>query len=288
MKHLLIICFLIYSFSDLFGQSSLTIEKISRLRQASINQTSDWDKLATNDSLILEIEEFLNQEGSFKTNLSEVPYLGDLKSPDLTFRIITWNVSMEDGTYKYYCYIQNAQANKNGISWYKLTDKHFEIKRMETRNLDADNWFGCLYYTIIPFKQNKNTLYALLGWEGHNKFSNRKVIECLYFDKNGTPRFGKTVFKDEKITKRRVVFEYSKDAYLLLRYNPDLKSIIFNRLEPMKPELEGLFAFYQPILTYDSFVLKKGNWLLKKDINPTNNKDKKIYNQPKSVKVPKK
>ena len=69
-------------------------------------------------------------------------------------------------------------------------------------------------------------MYVLLGWEGNNKFSNKKVLECLYFNNKGEPMFGKSVFESNRMNKRRVIFEYSKEAYLMLRYNEKMKKLI--------------------------------------------------------------
>lgn len=266
------------SFND-----SLVIE----YRKLSVSSETDALKRIYTDSLRTQIQLFLNQENSFDQHLSNIPYLGDIFSPDGAFRMITWNLTLNDGTYDYFCFVQKKPGEDHKAKWYELSDHHKDISRPEYRNLKMDNWYGALYYSIIPFKKDKKEMYVLLGWEGHNKFSNKKVMECLYFNNKGEPTFGKAVFESDRMNKRRVIFEYSKEAYFMLRYNEKLKQIIYNRLEPSKPELEGVYSFYQPTLQYDGFQYKKGKWVRIVDISPRNEKDGKVYHNPKDLKPPK-
>ena len=249
-------------------------------RELSLHAKSDVEKTNYSDSLRLAVKKFMNSPGSFDTPLGKIPYIGDIYSPDNAFRMITWNVSLKDETYDYYCFLQLA-PNANGESqWHELLDNHKNTRRPETKSLNKSEWFGSLYYSIIPFKKNKKTSYVLLGWEGNNKFSNKKILECLSFNAKNEPRFDQTVFKSGRFNKRRVIFEYSKEAYFMLRYNEKLKMIVFNRLEPAKPELEGLYSYYQPTTTFDAYVLKKEEWIIEKDVDPRNTKNNKIFIDP--------
>lgn len=287
-KHLFLCISILFS-GFLFAQT-LDISKISKYRDLTVKAKIDQDKYFYNDSLVVSIHEFLRAKNSFNTSLSnEIQYFGDLFSPDNEMRFLTWNVSLSDGTHDYFCFIQK-KPNEEGIStWFELTDNHKMIDRPDYKSLKKDKWYGCLYYSIIPIKVNKETIYTLLGWEGHNNYSTKKIIDILSFSSKGDPVFGKSIFVGEKNTKRRVVFEYSKEAYLLLRYNEDSKQIIFNRLEPPKPELEGLYSFYTPSLIYDAYELKKGKWIFTPDINPKNGESNKVFHDPlKAPKPPKK
>ena len=154
---------------------------IIHYRSLSVRAETDSLKYVYSDSLRSEIKLFLNQPNSFEQPLTNIPYLGDIFSPDGAFRMVTWNLSLINGTYDYFCFIQ--KKNEQGpipYSWFELTDRHKEITRPESRSLKKENWYGALYYSIIPFKKDKKNMYVLLGWEGHNKFSNKKILECLY------------------------------------------------------------------------------------------------------------
>jgi hypothetical protein len=275
--------FSLFSFGQNLGDSTMI-----SFRNLSMQSNTDAEKTRYSDSLRAQIKRFLLEKGSYEKSLSKIPYLGDLRSPDEAFRMITWNLSLKDGTYDYYCFIQLKADKGNPNKWFELVDHHKNIQRPEYKTLKKDNWYGALYYSIIPFKKDKKTMYALLGWEGNNKFSNKKIIESMYFSKKGEPVFGKSIFETNRVNKRRVIFEYSKEAYLMLRYNEKMKQIIFNRLEPSKPELKGLYSFYQPTMEYDSYKYKKGNWIIELDVNPRNKKNDKEFHNPKDLKPPKK
>jgi hypothetical protein len=256
-------------------------------RTQTVQSKDDSAKYFYNDSLRSQIKLFLNEEESFETPLGKIPYMGDIYAPDGEFRMITWNLSLADGTYDYFCFVQKKPTENGESFWHELIDHHKEISRAESRRLSKQNWYGSLYYSIIPFKLDKQKTYVLLGWEGHDKFTNKKIIESMYFNQKGEPVFGKAVFEGPRLNKRRVVFEYSKDAYLMLRYNDKTEQIIFNELQPSKPELKGLYSFYQPTMTYNAYQYKKGVWELVLDIKPQNKKNDVEFHNPKDLKPPK-
>lgn len=268
------------------GQS-INDSLILRYRSLSIQSQEDSIKYLYTDSLRAQIKIFLDQENSFNSPLNKVPYLGDIYAPDGAFRMVTWNLSLKDGTYDYFCFLQMKPDQDKYSDWHEFVDHHKEITRAESRKLSVQNWYGALYYSIVPFKLEKQTMYVLLGWEGNNKFSNKKIIESMYFNQKGDPVFGKSVFQSSRLNKRRVVFEYSKEAYFMLRYNEKLKQIIFNELEPSKPELEGLYSFYQPTMTYNAYQFKKGEWRLILDVKPQNKKSSTEFHNPEDLKKPK-
>lgn len=282
MRKLSVICFSFLFFgwvTPSFSQD-YDISTMSRLRLEVQKSTELAQRIIKNDSLRNEIISFIKSESSYTQKLEDIKYIGDLKSPDDVFRMITWNISLDDGTYQYFCFIQTKPDKLGDSKWFELKDHHKTTSRPEYKTLNAEKWYGCLYYQIIPFKNNKTTMYVLLGWEGNDKFSNKKVLESLYFNAKNEPMFGKSVFETERMNKRRVIFEYSKEAYMMVRFNEKLKQIVFNRLEPMNPELEGIYSYYTPTLTYDAYELHKGNWIVIKDVNPRNEKSDREYHAP--------
>lgn len=286
MRNLIFTCFsfLFLGWSTPLLSQTFDISKIIRLRSEVQKTTDLTQRIIKNDSLRNELISFIKSENSYNRKLEDIKYIGDLKSPDDAFRMITWNINLNDGTYKYFCFIQTKPDKSGQSSWYELQDHHKTTNRPEYKTLNTEKWYGCLYYEIIPFKNNKTTMYVLLGWEGNDKFSNKKVLESLYFNNKNEPNFGKSVFETDRMNKRRVIFEYSKDAYMMLRYNEKAKQIIFNRLEPMNPDLVGIYSYYMPTLTYDAYELHKGNWIIVQDINPRNEKSNREYHAPPKTK----
>ncbi len=285
---ILVVSTLFFAMAGLSYAQTKTDSVFTYFRNKSIQSGTDINKVAYSDSLRFAVKKFLKEPNSFDHPLTDkVQYLGDIFSPDGAFRMITWNISLKNGTYDYVCFIQLAPNSKGESEWHELIDNHKQTRRPESKTLNKSNWFGALYYTIVPFKKDKQTCYLLLGWEGNSRFSNRKIMECMNFNRKGEPVFEKTVFKSGRFNKRRVIFEYSKEAYFMLRYNQKLKLVVFNRLEPSKPELKGLYSYYQPTTTFDAYKLSKGEWVIVEDIDPRNKKDNKLFIDPSKKKQPK-
>jgi len=101
--------------------------------------------------------------------------------------------------------------------------------------------------------------------------TNKKVIDVLFFDQWDNITFGAPVFLDEnKKLKYRVVFEFSAQAVMLLRYEKKKKMIVFDHLSPTSPSAKGQFQYYGPDFTYDGFYFKKGIWNYRKNLDLRN------------------
>ncbi|HEX7415424.1 MAG TPA: hypothetical protein VF411_15380, partial [Bacteroidia bacterium] len=135
---------------------------------------------------------------------------------------------------------------------------------------DNTKWFGMLYYNIISC----GDYYTLLGWDGNDKLISRKFIDVLSFKKDGSPVFGKEVFKMPKKYPKRVMFEYNSAFTITLQYNEAVKAIVFDHLIPKESYLEGQYQFYGPDFSYDAFVLKHGKWNFEEDVDVKNAKRK--------------
>jgi hypothetical protein len=158
-------------------------------------------------------------------------------------------------------------------------------KDPEYTQYNKKNWYGALYYTIIPVKKDKAVYYTLLGWDGNNKFSNKKIIETMSFQSNGNIKFGLPYFiYPNGKTKRRVVFQYNKQSYMSLKYFKERKEelIIFDHLIPKSPQLEGMYDWYVTDLSFDAFKLENEKWVFIGQVNKNSKKDSKNrpYNNP--------
>jgi len=162
----------------------------------------------------------------------------------------------------------------------KLNDASMFAKDPEYTQYNKKNWYGALYYAIIPVKKDKSVYYTLLGWDGNNKFSNKKIIEIMSFQSNGNIKFGLPYFiYPNGKTKRRVVFQYNKQSYMSLKYSKEKKEelIIFDHLIPKSPQLEGMFDWYVTDLSFDAFKWEESEWNYKRDFDA---KSLKILRRP--------
>lgn len=207
-----------------------------------------------------------------------------IQSPDNQVRIFTWDVEAEDGTHTYHGLIHAYIRKLKKFETYQLNDKSEGMKDPENAILDNTKWYGAYYYQVAFVKHKRKKYYVLLGWDGNNRISNKRIIDVLYFTEKGFPKFGDAIFTSEsgKIRKR-IIFEYQAGLFMALRYDEDQKAIMFDHLSSSNPNLEGQFSFYGPDFTYDMMQFKDGKWLYIKDVIPRNDKGKpdKHFNTPK-------
>lgn len=276
-------------------KNELDLQVICNELYHSKTKKNDVQKQEYNKKLLQKFEDILKKDNSFENYQfdSIKNDIGILTSPDKKFRIINWNIPKDDGTHEYYGFIQEnySKVIKKGffkkiridsVQLYSLTDRSAEIKNPENAITDHKKWFGALYYKIITKKTKSKTYYTLLGWDGNDKFSSKKIIEVLTFDANGTPRFGADIFNFERKFPKRVIFEFSATCSMSLKYSPSKDSIIFGHLAPTSPQLEGQFQYYCSDMSFDGFGFKRGKWNYGADVKALNEKDEKdkLYNDP--------
>lgn len=258
---------------------------------------SDTERKTLNKEILRVFEKALTQEDAFAFPFDSLTGVARLVPSDKSFRIINWNLPYADGTQEYFGFIQNkytlvkkkglfSKEKTTSIKLHQLIDKSAEIKNPENHISDNKNWYGMLYYAIIPKRAKKKMYYTLLAWDGNDKLSKKKIIDVLTFDEKGIPHFGADIFNVPKKSPKRVVFEYAANCTISLKYNSKKDIVVFDHLSPENPSLEGQYQYYCTDMSYDGFEFKKGNWNYIEDVNITNDKDPndKFYNDPHSTK----
>ena len=142
---------------------------------------------------------------------------------------------------------------------YPLNDYSPMLQHPEDSVTSNVKWYGAQYYKIIPVYSPK-LYYVLLGWKGNNEKSTKKVIDVLSMV-NDKPQFGLPIFEEHGKTLDRVVFEYTRQASMLLKYEPDQNLIVFDHLSPPDAKHKSNQDTYGPDLSYDGFKLKNGKWV---------------------------
>ncbi len=208
------------------------------------------------------LDTVLQIEGSFFYPFDSVRNVSILTEPEKSFRILTWTFRFDSDSFVYFGCIQMCPAK--GGELIQLQDSSHEYKKEPSyKNLTPENWYGALYYDLVPFKNKRQKYYVLVGWDGHNSTSSKKVLDVLWFDKRGEARFGAPVFKmyENRKAQNRVVWEFSNDAVMTLRYEPRKNIITFENLIPPDKKAKGIYKLYLPDGSYDYFRLKRGVWI---------------------------
>ena len=276
-------CFLIASYAKI--DFSIYEDSLAVLAPKILNGSSNQEKQIANKEFISILKRTLSKSGSYDYPFTKLKTIAVLRSTDNVFRIFNWNLPLENGKYMYYCIVQVFDKKKKSTKEYELIDSSNNSRTVKNKTLTTDNWYGSHYYQIITSKRKSKKYYTLLGWDGNNKFTTKKIIDVLFFDKNNEPRFGLGVFDmGEKVIYKRVVFEYTKEAVMSLKYHSPKKTIVFDNIAPMSEELKGVAQFSGPDGRFNAFKYKKGNWLYIEDYDARNAAsilNEKKYNTPK-------
>ena len=246
--------------------------RLQNLSNEILNAETDSLKNEANKLLIEDVEELLTMKGSFEY-IFEIDQLSIIKSPNKKFNFYTWVVPFEDGTFEYYGYIQMKKKRKRELFFVKLVDQSAQTPNEQHKTFTDGNWFGALYSEIVMTKYQKKNYYTLLGWDGNNNKSSKRVVEILYFNENMQPIFGAPILKMNDGTRNRMILEYSKQASISIKYDPEKKHIIFDHLEPLDGIEYGMFEFYVPSLSYDGLTFKNGKWRLVENLPVYNSKE---------------
>jgi len=237
----------------------------------------DEKKQAYGDSISKEFSQILHIEGAFYFPFDSLTKVGKIISDDSLVRILTYNIRLKGGKYKYYGFIlKRKNIQDEEVKVFELIDKSdsLPIKELENLTLNSNQWYGASYYQIATYRDRKQTNYVLIGWDGFSAYVNRKVVEILFFNKKGKPTFGKNVFQSDQKTVRRLIFNHSIKATMSCRYDSILNAVVFDHLVPSSNIYQGMYEFYGPNGTYDGYFLKKSLWIFKEDLEPKNPRKK--------------
>lgn len=278
------------------------IDTLEMLSDSLIYAPNDFRKIHANKKYKRILKEVLSDSMSFIYNFSKVKNLSVVKASNNLFRIYTWTLLLGKDEYDYNGFTQYQRKVKRG--WFgsikienvvfELNNKSSTIGNDELINLGKDNWFGCIYYNVVPSPKKKDKTFLLLGWDGYSYSSTKKIIETVKFNNKGEPSFGYKIIRYD-IThgtkaepkfqnKSRIIFEYNGNVTMHCNYNPNLNMIVFDHLAPSSPALANVKRVYAPDFTYDALLYEKKSWTYQKDIDVRNKTDvKAIKWKPKDI-----
>jgi hypothetical protein len=280
-----IFCLLMGLYTNLFAQTSIKIEQyqdsLVKISNSVLNADDAEKKIAENGRFVKTLVNALKTNNSYNFAFDSLKTVSVIKSPDQSFRIFSWYVAFNDGTYRFFGAIQ-MKTNNGVLKLIPLLDQTENLKDFNAITTNQ-NWFGARYYEIIPVKINGQApYYILLGWKGNSARSTKKVIEILKFN-NEMVSFGAPVFDGKEFAgKNRVIFEYNKQNAMTLKSDLKAGMIIYDHLAPYDPKMVGRFEFYGSDLSFDGFKIIGGRLKLQENIDLKNedNKNDVLYADP--------
>lgn len=290
-KHILPLLLLALSFSA-FGQNKQQMQaaqdRISVLLLNVANALTDNERYLASEEAVEVLSAALQTEESYKWKWNLPTVASVLTSPDGQFRIFSWAVVRDNGEFECFGAVQFYNDREEEYQFQLLHDKSEEILNREESLLTADNWLGAVYQELIQTSAEGRTYYTLLGWNGVDNLTDRRIIEPVVI-KSGVPQFGAPLFRRQR-NLRRVVLEYRGDAAVGMMYDIQTvkiverervkaknsnryqtvekakehkqRMIIFDEVEPQIEGMEGLFQYYVPSGVELAYVWNDGKWEL--------------------------
>lgn len=264
-------------------------ERLSALLAKVATAPTDNERYLASEEAVQVLAQALEEEESERWSWQLPRVASVLTSPDKQFRIFSWAVVRDNGEYECFGAVQFYNDREEQYEYQLLNDKSEEIMNREESVLSAGQWFGAVYQELIQTSHAGRTYYTLLGWNGVDALTDRKVIEPVTM-RSGQPQFGAPLFRRER-NLRRVVLEYTNDAMVNLGYGEQFveevshdrvkvkgtnryrtvekrkthkeKMIIFDEVEPQVPGMEGLFQYYVPSGVELAYAFIDGKWELR-------------------------
>ncbi len=259
------------------------LEELKEIQYKVFYSKKESDRLSANKDFIKALEAIATHSTAMDFPFDSLKDISTLVPRNKKFKLITWNIPKEDETHLFFglLLVNNSKRIKKGLfshetinqyEYFKLVDRSGSIKNPETYVGTPDKWYGMLYYEMIE----SDDYITLLAWDGNDKLIQRKYIDALYFKPDGTPVFGKDIFKFPKKNPKRLMFEYSSEVTMSLKYNSKSNRIVYSHLAPREEGhvMDGLYQYYGPDGSFDSMYQKKGKWIVDEDVDARNEKSK--------------
>ena len=243
---------------------------IQQTFERAVPSMPDSQKLELNDTIEAWFASALALPEAFSYAFDSLKKIGSILSRDEKVRIFTWDILLSDGSHQYSGIILYRPNHEEKPLLFRLKDHAVASEDAVTLVLGPETWFGALYYEIAERKWNDHSLYTLLGFDPNDIFTSRRIIDCFYMKDDTIPVFGAPVFRLNNKIQHRVIFEYSARVNMSMRYNEDMKMIVFDHLSPAKPSYTGIYQFYGPDFSFDALKFTDGQWVLVEDVDVRN------------------
>jgi hypothetical protein len=240
-------------------------DSLRNLAKSLLSDTLTAKRMRSDSLFIRTLVRALQVKNSFYYPLDKVQGVGKVYAPDSTFRIITWNLYIDD----YYTRQRGAIQLRTTDGSLKLIPLR-DFSEFSENPLDSvrtkDNWIGAVYYNMVKTEYQGKNYYTLFGFDAHGIRSNRKWIEVLTFNERNQPVFGGPYFSfaqdtgKRRPTQFRFYIEYKKEASTLVNYIPNENMILFDHLISETEEPDNPYS-YIPDGDYEGFKWEKGQWV---------------------------
>ncbi|MCH8555379.1 MAG: hypothetical protein LAT76_09485 [Schleiferiaceae bacterium] len=218
--------------------------------------------------------EALLSDDAMTADFSAIRNVSSITSPDNNFRIFTYLMPLKGGRNHFYGFLLQ-ETGKRIFEVITLEDNAYLLEEPEYKQVEADSWYGAIYYDIIKVKQGKSVYYTLLGFHPDLSNVHQKVVDVLWFE-GDEPQFGASIFMIENFNDRRyykapqrLIMKYKNEVTASIRHEEKNKRILIDHVSPPDAALKGFYDNYGPDFTYDALIWRKKGWELETDVSIT-------------------
>ena len=282
MKNALFSFIFLFTISNLsFGQYYEDItnyeeeeKTLVQLGQRILNAALFQDRDNASKAFKTHLSSLLAKDDSIKLPFDRVSNLMKVTSADSTIRILTWSLLDATNSYQYFGFVQRLKSDGDYLL-YELKDRSDQLVDPEKLSLSSENWWGSMYYDVALINNGLKDMYTVLGWDGNNNMSHKKVIDIFYFDRDDSLRFGSPIIREKREVYYRKIFEFSAEVSMQMAFQRQLNRIIFESLSPSNPSLVGVYEYYGPAFIFDAFNWGGRYWDYEADIDVEEGIEKK-------------
>lgn len=274
-------------------------EELYQLMVQMYKDSVDKERFKKNDIFKERLFLLLHRVESFSYPFKKLADLFKVSPADSSFRIYTWAVSTMGGTYTHYGFLQ-IPIRKEGkllrVKVIRLHDRVQAAEDVERRSFTPEQWLGAVYYYprysdhgVLTFegkimkinpitgkrKKEKVKYYVLFGWNGHNRWTNYKILETIVIEDTNKIYFGAPIFYHGGVPKYRVVLKYTDNAHVTLNLGYIIlkqRKLLWKRAKPIKAIVFDHIAMPKntryidpwmagPDGTYDAFYFYNKKWI---------------------------
>ncbi len=252
---------LVWSLS--FGQTEdfLLVEKnINHYMKEMMSSENDTAKYILNEQIKAEFESVLFKKNAHRYSFENLEHISVLTPKDKKFKLITWHLERSNETYIYSGYITFYSREVRSQVVIPLLDFSFKMANVAKQTYTPEYWFGMLYYDIITVEKGGRKYYTLLGWDGNDAITDKKIIDVLWFDNEGSPRFGAPLFVSDQGIQNKFILEYHQLAAVSIDYHSKEKRIVYDDIQPLDGNSFELKGTYIPTLNFHALKFDGKMW----------------------------
>ena len=254
------------------AQDSLVLrsgeETVQTLLDKCFVAGDDAERRDLSGKAVEQLFQLLQFDAAFNYKFELLKNVSSVYSDDGAVRLLTFAVPMNNGKkYLYHGFVMHYDEG-DGVKVTKLIDDAKKTRNPQFVDMQANNWYGAVYYQVQQVGSRRNPVYAVCGWDGADLFTNRKVLEQLTFDDDYNAKFGGSFETEHSDGLHRIVFEFTEKAVMSLQYDPRLRMVVGDHLSAPAQFVHNP-RYYGPDLSFDGYYYDKGKWHYEPDVDVT-------------------